>query len=283
MKDKIWMSFLERLPQCLLLLTLLYLLFVLGSSYLIDIRQIPMPILIDWAQLEEDRVPLFWFHVFGEASPTEKLQWAYLGLSVFLAGTYAVLQYKATSRVPWAFIILFIGLSIMFAEDVYNLRHLISGYIARVYFGIEGFSRGWWAGSWRSLIELTFYFFLGGIMVAALLLVWRNEQLASAGKKYLLAGYLLYGAAAAGSATRHLGSWYLKLGEQILLNINEGMRSRVEASFQKENLGFYIMDYAVEESVELLGATLIASALLLFIRHSRTASHYKNRDGPDVT
>lgn len=272
MKLNIWMRSFEKLPHCLLLLTLLYILFMIGSSYLIDIRQVTMPLLTGWIKLDGESVPLFWFHIFGEASPTEMLQWAHLGLSAFLAGIYAVLQYRNSSRVPWAVIILFIGLVIMFAEDVYNLRHLTSDYIAQVYFGIEGFSSEWWASHWRSLIELTFYLFLGCIMLAAFLLIWKNEQLAPVGKKYLLAGYLFYGAAAAGSATRHLGSWYLKLGERILMVINEGMRDQVEASFQKENLGFYIMDYVVEESVELFGAVLITSALLVFIHRTSTAT-----------
>ncbi len=236
--------------------------------YLIDIQHIHMGSLSVWVESKGGEVPLFWYHAFSDASPTEYLQWSFISLSMLLTLIYGGVQVNRTAKFPWIMILFFIGLFIMLMEDVLDVRHVIASVIAEYYFGIDPTDLDWLVGPWKSFIEITFYFFLGLIMVISFVYILRNKQHSLTGKKFLTAGFIFYGIASVGSATRNLGSWYVKVGDVIIDAINGSMRMQIENSTQQQYLGYHFMDFVIEESLELLGATFILASLLVFIENS---------------
>ena len=255
----------ERIPRFLIYLCVIYLLAVLALSFLIDIQNMTIPEVSEWLDSQGGPVPLFWFHAFKDASPTEYIQWSLLGLSIMCAAIFGGIQQKTTSKFPWIWILLFLGLTFMLIEDVTDFRHYVGSFFAEYVFFVDHTAFSWQIGPWKSLIEIVLYALLGGMMILALLFILRDKKLSVSGKKMLAAGYVFYGVAAASSATRHLGQWYVKTGDAILERINSGMIRQVEDSFHQEYLGYHLMDFVVEESLELLGAAFIAAALMTFI------------------
>ena len=105
-------------------------------------------------------------------------------------------------------------------------------------------------------------------MVIALFNILKDKSNSLKGNKYLVAGYIFYGIAAVCSATRNIGNWYAVVGEMVLDSITTGAEiswSGGSVIYFRDPLGFWFMDYVVEESLELLGAAFLASAIAAFI------------------
>lgn len=100
------------------------------------------------------------------------------------------------------------------------------------------------------------------------------------GLRFLLLGYLFYAIAAAASATRHFGNWYIEAGAAIrrltgtdtslLWTTFEANTMAHRGQEHKQTLDFYIMDYMLEESLELAAACFLLVGLLSIVdRHRR--------------
>ena len=270
-KNKFFQGYEKYLPLFIITLTIIYLINVLNLSYWTDIKFRNIFGLNDWlTSTYENEYPMLWIQMFREGSPTEYLQWFYLGTAVVLCFILFLFIYRRSASFPWGWLLLVKGLGIMFLEDVINLRHKLSGFVAADI--LEVTSRAEFFGDpRRSYIELSVYLVLGIIMIVALIYILKDKKTSYFGKKLLLAGYILYGTAALASATRHLGEWYTRVGQEILLRLYPDNW----ASFLESNhiYGFMFMDYLVEESVELLGAAFLLAAIVAF-----TAQNTKKTD-----
>ncbi|SCZ08400.1 hypothetical protein [Alkaliphilus peptidifermentans] len=240
----------ERIqPWHIFSLTLLYLVVAWLLSYFIDIRNIFN--LQRYIQ-RFDR-GFLWFQLFKEAQITEMLQWTFLGASVLLCGfIWGKLSGKGSKYTAKFFMFLGIGLAIMFMEDAGNVRHNIKEY---TYFF---FGRG---QTVATLTELAFYSVLGAIMMFAIIkygtYIWHSKKT----RFYLIIGFVSYGVISIASATRDINDWYLKTGDwlhQVVLN--NAMAERFYGS-----VGFFLMDFLIEESVELIGASALFTALFSFL------------------
>jgi hypothetical protein len=101
-----------------------------------------------------------------------------------------------------------------------------------------------------------------------LILGYRSFRAAPPASSYLVAGYVAYGLAAAASATRHLGGWYRRLGDGLIERIAPSAVELYQAWAPAEDivvevftLGFWFMDLAVEETLELIGAAALLAAI----------------------
>ncbi len=102
-------------------------------------------------------------------------------------------------------------------------------------------------------------------MVASLVLILKQRKNNIMGKHLFLSGYFFYGLAAFASASRHIGNWYAVVGTKILDFIISGR----ELSWSASSLGFFFMDLVVEESMELMGATFLLAAVLVYLPLSK--------------
>jgi len=247
------------LPLFIVLLTGLYLLIVLSLSYAIDIQFSKVFGIHEWLLANYEDYPIFWVQMFKEASPTEYIQWVFIFLLFSLSLVLLVKTRKDKSISFWPWLLLSGGFMIMFLEDVFNLRHFINNIIA------ASLNIAWADFIYdprRSYIELAVYVVLAVIMVVAFVLIIKEQKLSLRGKKYLLVGYLIYGLAGFASASRHLGGWYTRTGQAILLRIYpEDLLYMIE---RNPDYGHMFMDYLVEESLELLGGSFLLAAMVVF-------------------
>ncbi|WP_299316189.1 hypothetical protein [uncultured Halomonas sp.] len=107
-------------------------------------------------------------------------------------------------------------------------------------------------------MELLYFAVLACVPLSALLLFGRSVLGLPRTRLYLLGGFFCYGLAAGGSAFRYhlyepLGHW---LHHGLL---NGGLRI---TEIGGHSHYFWLMDFMVEESLELAGATLLAAAAL---------------------
>ena len=258
-----------KLPWLIILFSVCYIATMLVLSYLIDIQNMNVFGLKDWVAVKGVyETPIFWLHMFREGSLTENLQWAFLGAAVFLTAIIGIIQFKATRKVPWVWILLLIGLYVMFLEDIENIRHTTSAMIGSTYFGFDTSTMEWRTSSVRSAIEIAFYFILGSIMVTALVYILKDQGSRLLGKKFFLTGYFFYGTAAVFSATRNVGDWYAVVGAKAIDFVSRGAEISLPGDsyvYGRDPLGFWFMDFVVEESLEFIGAAFLLAALTVFI------------------
>ncbi|MFO8059752.1 MAG: hypothetical protein R6U70_03730 [Bacillota bacterium] len=207
--------------------------------------------------------PFMWYYLFTEGSPTEMLQWSYLTATVvfcgYLIGQLAERGHGGAARF---FILMAVGTGIMLMEDAGNIRHRIKYYI-RLTFGdtmLLGIA-----------VELVIYALLGALMIYALARFWRYPWRHRETRYYLISGYLLYAAASIASATRHIGDWYDHAGHWLLraCGLFEPFTALFTPTDVGRPIGFYIMDFLVEESVELIGAGALCTAVFAYIKEIR--------------
>ncbi len=204
--------------------------------------------------------PFMWYFLFMEGSPTEMLQWTYLVGTVLLCG-YLSGQLWAKKYFPASrfFLLLGIGTSIMLMEDAGNLRHQIKYYVRLIFGDTMIIGMG---------TEIVFFSLLGVLMLYAFVKYWRYPWQSRKTRRYMIGGYLAYVVAVTASATRHFGDWYDHAGEWFLkvLGLLEPMNALFVPYSGGRPIGFYIMDFLVEESIELMGASALCAAILAYLR-----------------
>ena len=216
--------------------------------------------------MDEGHTPMLWLILFGEASLTENLQWFSLLLAAFFAGLVAVQSKQARLAAT----ILCFGLLWMYAEDCSNVRHVTSAWLGELWLGYDTVSLEWRRSRARTMIELTIYAGMAAVMAVAYWLVWTRKLLSQPAFIIFTGGYLLYGVAAFGSASRNIGNWYANLGDVLfdtLARKHTLLWRGQDIVHYQDPLGFWWMDYLLEESLELLAASLlVAACICLFSR-----------------
>jgi len=265
--EKFHIIIFRKLPFIILFLSLSMIICLLIISVLVDLYSIK---LLPFYELSYNYYPnLFWIYAFTEASIVENFQWLNLILSFIISSViyYLILNNKLFSPKYWIFFP--VGLLILFLEDKYNTRHLVSEIIyssvAYDYMSLIEYQ----SSIFGTMIELLIYILYGLIMVIALYKIVTVEKF-NKHKKYFISGYFLYAIAAVFSATRHLFDWYHVIGTNILNKIVvrfEVSWSAEDILFQHNSLGFWFMDFVVEESIELIASSLILGGTIHLFYH----------------
>ncbi len=253
-----------QLPRIIVGLALCYIVAALAISWFVDFREAYVPVVSEW--MERWDVPIFWLRIFREASITEQLQWTLLGLSALICIMIYALEYIRSKKHSGAWGLLAVGLIIMLLEDSMNIRHGISDmFLNHEFFqeqlGFDSFG----AGNIRTITELTFYAILGGIMVISFYLIYSDANRPDRGIRYLFIGYIVYGIAAVSSATRLIGGWYSATGDWLLAQLLANTEVNWTDEEQIQLYGYHFIDMVFEESLELLGASIILAALIIFV------------------
>lgn len=201
-----------------------------------------------------------WFRLFREGRPTEMLQWAALGGAALVGGVLAGMH-LAQQRRACAMFWLLMGIAavLMLIEDAGNPRHYF-GEMARYHIGSPA----------QIATELAYFAILAAFPLYALLRYWRCPWACPSTRRYLIAGIAFYAIAGIASGTRDIGHWYVQVGgyiDQVVLGGR--LIPLTDDPWQTGGLGFHLMDALVEESIELVGATLLFAAALSYLRFVR--------------
>jgi len=262
-----------RLLKRIVIIFIAYVVIAYGAIVIIDFlnlfgSQAIMHAIQDTLNPKRFEVPLFWYFISTQGSFTENMQWAYLliaTITLFVASRTASRQGEVLlSR---GFKLWGAGLTLLFLEDTLNTRHWIRrGASALLNLADNRSSAA------AISVEIFIYALMGILMLYALFrlrrLVFSHARITAC----VLIGYAAYGLAAAFSATRHAFGWYSRAGEALIETFN--LRSidtwRIASEIiemRSSTLGYYLMDYLVEETLELLGAGMLAfaSVMLLYL------------------
>lgn len=183
--------------------------------------------------------------LFGEARPVEWMQWLALGGAIMLASQVSLLkkQHSESSGAKFAFwmAILFI---VLLMEDAGNLRHSISDVIVA-----SGIPQPLFSNFYRMLVYVVY----AAIPMYAIL--FHGRQVLSWKRNNIIfwSAVLAYAFASIMSVSAPLGNWYETVGASINDMFFGG---RVAYELLSFDSGYWIMDYLIEESIELVGATL---------------------------
>lgn len=205
-------------------------------------------------------VPITWYYLFQEGGATEILQWLLLGGSgltgAFLAGLLSREDRDSGAHIFWALMAL--ASVLMLIEDAGNPRHYLASLAGM---SVSSHLRQ----TMVTLVEMGYYSLLASVPLYAL---WRHRSAAfkiPRVRRYLILGYLAYATASIASATRHLGEWYSAAGQ--LMHQLLGGNLLIPPGWDAYTLNFFLVDWLVEESVELLGAAALFASALAFLYH----------------
>lgn len=218
--------------------------------------------------LEGLEVPLLWNFLFSERGPIELLQWTFLALfaltSAYAAGITAQKPEIELSNFWKLFSIAGI---LMLMEDSINIRNF--------------FLRGQWPLEWQTLNILeTFYFILLAAIPLYAIWTYRKEIMQyKTTFKLMIAGFFFYGLAAfiSGPADLTNFNYYLStflyegtifLGGEELRTLYESIDASLAELREGEYMGvnYRLVDFLVEESLELLGVTMLLSSSKAYLQ-----------------
>ncbi len=241
------------------------------AVYLIDVRNI-----YGLRDLFQSRtVPVFWDFMFTEAGPIELLQWLFLaGLSTVSYYLYKVLdeQDRKEESVFWG--LFSVAGFLMFLEDSLDIRHLVLRNLLTFEWVV------------LNLLETLYFVMLGLIPLVAVLKYGKYIRQSRVTVVILAVGFVFYGSAAFISgpgdltsvnyvigdylyeATGSMGDGELRelyeLGDQNILDKEE------ELGIEMMDVRYRLKDYLVEESLELVGATMLLASALSYLKFVQT-------------
>lgn len=213
---------------------------------------------------EDERFLSVWWFTFTESGPIELVQWLFLAIGAFLATRLGAMLPEGTE--PARFWTL-MGLAFMFLllEDAGDLRQ----HLARIGHDLAAI-HGANPHRTYSLIEKSCYLALAGLPCYAFLRYgWHIIWQPGAARLWLVLGFGLYGLSAIGSALRYQADFYVRTGSWLQDKLFGGGLTRIELSEGHLPDSFYLMDYLIEESLELAAVTCLIVALLLIWQKQR--------------
>lgn len=215
-------------------------------------------------------VPLTWYYLFEEGGVTEIAQWLMLSLAAVSSSFLAGRLMTHGKRGPALFWLLMgITAALMLIEDAGNPRHYLASMAVMI---LPDYS----PQRVRTAVELLYYVGLSALPVYAVLRYWRYPLRSRLTTLYLLSGAALYGLAGFASASRHINEWYASFGG-FLHRVLAGGQLIIPPSWDHYMLNFFLVDWLLEESVELLGASLLAAAVFAYLRDVGERPHLADR------
>lgn len=244
------------LPELFVLLVLFYIITAWIISYLVDVHNY-MGLRDTMVSSRALHPPVVWYALFREGGMTEILQWIFLGSTAFYARSLGKeLRTSEQSHASSFWFLFSFAVFFMFMEDAFNIRHGLS-FLARLVF--SGFS----PVLVRTFVEGIFFFVLGSIPVYALIRYGRDVLNYARTRRLMLGGFAAYALAVGASGSRYIYDWYTGAGRFIHETIGRGSML-IPPGWDVSELEFFLMDWIVEESIELLGASFLFAATLCF-------------------
>ncbi len=184
-----------------------------------------------------------WWHLFRNGGPVEWVQWIFLSLISLSAAVFAgIFRERGQKMEQFFWVLISASFMLMFIEDAGDPRHVLSEYGALLY-GIK-----------RMHTEAVFFIFILSPLAVALLRCWKAAvSVPPQTRLYFLVGGFLYGVAASASLFREEGGLYHILGERLSLALTNGNVP-----------GFFMMDFVLEESLELVAASIIFAGIIMY-------------------
>lgn len=209
----------------------------------------------DWLEARVG-MPVIWYHLTEEGSVHELFQWAFLGgLGICAAVASGVLMRAGAVR-PARFWGLFAVAGVfMLIEDTGDPRFYIAA-LARDAFGDMG----------GRVAEAFFLLLIGLVPLLAIALYGRSVAWCRSTVVFLAVGIVSYALAGGTSALSKFGTWYAEVGGFIDQVILRGALLPVADYGSIWTNGPVLMDYWLEESLELVGAMALLAACLAYYR-----------------
>lgn len=186
----------------------------------------------------------FWWHAFRQNGPVELVQWLLIAtvvlLSALLSGSY---MQRAERDAQFFWLLIAIGFSLMLIEDAGDQRHFL----------VQHFRNFW--GTDFKLVEGSVFAVMAGPIVFAVLRYWNVPFRFAQTRLYLVVGGGLYALSAAQSVLRAQWDYHPRVGARISAVL-----------FNGEIDGFAVMNFIVEESVELVSAALFLAGVVMYWR-----------------
>jgi len=213
-------------------------------------------------------VPLLWEIIFTERGPIEMFQWLFLGLLlIFSAYMCGILRERGRKKEAMFWIIFSIAGMFMLMEDAGNIRHILLR---------EKFSFPW---VMLQSLETLYFVLLAAIPFFAVIKYGKYIKKSKATVILLIFGFLFYGSAAfiSGPAdltniNYHIGNTMyrltVRLGDEELEQIYEETDKILarDATNGHMDVRYRFKDYLIEESLELLGATMLLAAAISYLQ-----------------
>lgn len=185
-----------------------------------------------------------WWHLFRNRGPIEWLQWLFLSLTCLTGAVLCGIYWERgemEKRNFWG--LLSLTFLFMLIEDAGDPRHVLADYGA----SLLGISKTNIEGAVFAIIILP--------LAAAMIRYWRIIYYAVQFRIYFFAGAGIFALAALSSLFRREGSFYEVVGEKL------------SAQFTGSAIpGFFLMDFVLEESLELIAAAVFFAGVLLYWR-----------------
>jgi len=230
-------------------------------------------------------MPMVWWHLFREGSPTELLQWTLLG-STGLVASYHAGWLAVSRRGPAPLVrerrflmLVSVAMVLMLIEDAGNPSHRVAGIVMGL------------LGDDSYLVEvaarLPVFILVGAVPLYAFVRYWPSVGFRRPGGGLLLGGFVAYGVATFSSLPANmLFDYYPRMGRFVMDRLFAGRMIPIERTLDwqlrfsaEEFTGTLFMDFAYEESIELIGAVLFLAGLLAFSGHVVNTSAYAGGDG----
>lgn len=198
--------------------------------------------------------PHVWVHLFREGAFTELFQWLLLGSAAMAcAFVTGILHLRGDRGAARFWLLLGVAATLMLIEDAGNPRHRLADYGVSV-FGLP-----------RTVSELAFFSVVAAVPLYAVATGWRHPWKVPRCRTYLLAGMSAYAVAVTASGTRVVGDWYDRAGTFLAEAVLGG--NLLPYTFLNVGPGFWLMDWLLEESVELVGASMLCAAVVAYAQH----------------
>ena len=262
-------------PQHVLLAVAAYLVVAYGLFVLVDVLHI-----VDFAWPASHVHPLF-YELFAEHRVTEWLQFITMAFAAVTAAHISGLLRERGMDGPRGFwTVTGVAFAFLVVEDAASIRHMLVRYGS---FYVEQIQ------PMATIVEVSYYALLASVPLYAVVRYARHIWHHAATRRFLLAGYALYGFAAFTSATSGFGDWYVRLGDWVALQVLRGrimeMPSGMHGVQAESTTGYMLLDVLFEETVELMAAALLLAGALTYLAYitGRPQGSGVRRDDPPVT
>jgi len=217
-------------------------------------------------------VPLLWDFLFMERSLVEMFQWLFLGLfavtSAYLAGK---LEERERSNEAAFWLLFSVAGILMLMEDAGNIRHFILR---------DHIVLGW---NIMQGLETIYFLLLAGTPIIAVLKYGEHIKDSNKTKILVALGFIFYGLAVffSGPAdltdtNRIIGDAFyettVSIGGEELQQIYEDTDTKLEEQAGGEgfmDIRYRFVDHLIEESLELLGATMLFASTASYLEYIR--------------
>ncbi len=219
-----------------------------------------------------DRIgAMAWANLFGNGGVVEWVQWYSLGAAALIAMLVAGRLFGRSDDdlrgLSYFWGGMAIALTLMLIEDAGNVRHEIR----RLTEAFTGMPRH--TGLVDRIVEFTYFVLLASVPLFTLIRFGKHLRAYRTTTVCVLGGFAFYALAASASATRNWGQWYAHAG----LRLQEGLGFVIPPDWDSLAYGHYLMDALVEESVELIGATLFLAAAVSALSEVRRIEETNGR------